>query len=155
MTTYSLKQVSTSTFQITSGGKKVGFVNRVLAGENEGKFLARLGQRVEVRSTSKGAFEAVCLPALGVSSRAELNRRAADVRQVRRIENTAADRALEAYYQDGNFEPVADLIEKGMIVPVLNAFGRSLKKRQDLTPDAATRLATYIAHTVRRAGKAA
>ena len=90
--------------------------------------MARLGQRVEVRSTLNAAFEAVCLPALGVSSRAELNQRNAAVRQVRRLENAVADQALDTYYRDRNFEPVANLVEKGMIVPVLNAFMRSLKK---------------------------
>ena len=44
MTTYRMRKMSETTFDITSGGAKVGFVKRLCDGPNTGKFAGRIGK---------------------------------------------------------------------------------------------------------------
>jgi hypothetical protein len=106
MTSYNLKQITASTFQITSGGRKVGHVASCPKG-----FVARIGQRCEVRNTAQGAFEAVALLALGFKSVAELQAHNQAARAKTRAFRAVARHAIGEFYA-GNSEPFLDLLKK-------------------------------------------
>jgi hypothetical protein len=106
MTTYTLRQISKSSWQITTGRAKVGFVNACPAG-----FVARIGQRCEVRPTAKAAFDAVVIPTLGFESKAALAEHNAEVRYSNAAKKVAAGRAVNAMLA-GNYDELFDLIGK-------------------------------------------
>lgn len=58
MSNYYLKTQATDMYQITLSRAVVGFVRKVRQGENEGKFVGKIGDVVKYEPTAQAAFDA-------------------------------------------------------------------------------------------------
>jgi hypothetical protein len=108
MTTYTLRPISASLWHITSERKKVGHVTTCPKG-----FVARLGQRCEVRASAQAAFEAVVVPTLGFATKAELLASNAAARRRNAMVRNAAHHIAGEFLR-GNSAPILDLLDKAM-----------------------------------------
>jgi hypothetical protein len=108
MTTYTLRRVSASTWDITTGRRKVGFARAVPVG-----YVARIGNVCETAPTIRAAFDMVVAKTCGFKTPAALAEHNRGVRQHNAALRAEADRAFAAALStEGNFAPLFDLISK-------------------------------------------
>lgn len=106
MTTYSLKQISASAWNICSRGKKVGYVSVVPNG-----YAAHIRQHCEVANTATAAFQRCAAKALGYETPNALAAHNAAVRRSNATMKSEVRHALNELYGN-NTKPFLDLIKR-------------------------------------------
>jgi hypothetical protein len=106
MTTYTLRNISATVWDITTGRKKVGFVRKVPAG-----YAARIGDILEIVPDSpENAFHQVVAKKLGFKSPQHLAQHNAEVRTQNRQISAEARYAADQCLNHSNFEPLFNLL---------------------------------------------